>query len=35
LGTPREIKDQGNRGGMPAESLEDAFLALVEGKAAA
>jgi ABC-2 type transport system ATP-binding protein len=35
LGTPREIKDHSSRGGVPAESLEDAFLALVEGKAAA
>jgi ABC-2 type transport system ATP-binding protein len=35
LGTPREIKDQGSRGGVPAESLEEAFLALVEGRTAA
>lgn len=32
LGTPREIKDRSGREGMPASTLEEAFLALVAGK---
>jgi ABC-2 type transport system ATP-binding protein len=35
LGTPREIKDHSGKQGMPAKTLEEAFLALVEGRAAA
>jgi ABC-2 type transport system ATP-binding protein len=33
LGTPREIKDRTATNGLPAASLEEAFLALVVGKA--
>jgi ABC-2 type transport system ATP-binding protein len=32
LGTPREIKERSGREGKPARTLEDAFLALVEGR---
>jgi ABC-2 type transport system ATP-binding protein len=35
LGTPRQIKARTGADGSPAGSLEEAFLALVEGKVAA
>jgi ABC-2 type transport system ATP-binding protein len=35
LGTPREIKTRTGTDGAPAATLEDAFLSLVEGRAAA
>jgi ABC-2 type transport system ATP-binding protein len=32
LGTPHQIKVEHGRGGRPADTLEEAFLALVEGQ---